>query len=75
MALYLGDKLINGVFTTFSTTTLDTSDANATVSDLLLGKTAYVNGSKITGNIPTVSIATPTISVNANGLITATLTQ
>ena len=34
---------------------LDTSDANATASDIALGTTAYVNGQKITGNINTVS--------------------
>lgn len=49
MALYLGRRLIAGVLTTHSTTILDTTDANARDIEIFAGKTAYVNGQKVTG--------------------------
>ena len=39
---------------------MDTDDANAAATDMLSGKTAYVNGTKITGQIPSKAAQTYT---------------
>ena len=40
-----------------SSSVVDTSDANATQAQILSGKTAYVNGTKLTGSLNTPSIS------------------
>ena len=54
---------------------IDTSDATAVESDILVGKTAYANNVKLIGTMQTVEQATPSITIDSSGIITASATQ
>lgn len=53
-------EIVDGINYLGSNVSLDTSDATATSSDILSGKTAYVDGEKVTGTIQSVEAKTVT---------------
>lgn len=69
-----GDKIMAGN-TIFYVEGTATSDADATANDIVLNKTAYVNGQKITGTIPTAASITGDGSIQvSDGAIKASAT-
>lgn len=65
----------NGSGTVTAPTVASETPGTAVAGDIRQGKTAWVDGEQLTGTVPDVEAATPTISVSPAGLITAETQQ
>lgn len=62
---YTAHDKSGAIITGQNTYNADTSDATATADEILLTKTAYVNGTKLTGSMPNRGAVTGTITTKA----------
>ena len=55
---------VNEMITNIDEKLVDTTDATGTANDVLINKTVYINGEKVTGNIPIMNAEDATITGN-----------
>ena len=65
LSTYTAHDRSGAIITGTCTYNADTSDATATADEILSTKTAYVNGSKVTGSMPNRGAVTGTITTKA----------